>query len=232
MQEEQVAPGALIALPGDVSQKSEVVRLAETIASREPHGIHLLVNNAGVARDANTHFTLNGSPDLKDPKAISDFFMKSDPKHWAETYAINVTAGFFMSMAFLPQLAKGQAQESIVPYTSSVVNVSSISAVMKDLDKGQLAYATSKAAFTHLTRLLATAFVETGVRVNSVLPGTFPTRMTIGKSKLSASPAKREGRDADMVASILFLASPGATFYNHQMLFPDGGSTLVEAAAI
>ncbi|KAI9727674.1 MAG: hypothetical protein M1828_005902 [Chrysothrix sp. TS-e1954] len=226
----EVSPGSLHALPADVSQKDEVKRLAEIISDREPNGIQLLVNNAGVARDLNTHFSSKGQPDWKDPSAISTFFMQSDPSHWTETFSINVTAGFFMAMAFLPLLAKGQA--SVPNYTSSVVNVSSISAVCKDLDKGQIAYATSKAAFSHLTRILATAFLDTGVRVNTISPGTFPTDMTRGKSNLVGSPTKREGCDSDIAASILFLASRGGTFYNHQEIYPDGGTTLVEPAAV
>lgn len=38
-----------------------------------------------------------------------------------------------------------------------------------------------------------------------------------------SNPAGRPGADADMAASILFLAGPGGVFYNEQILFPDGG---------
>jgi NAD(P)-dependent dehydrogenase (short-subunit alcohol dehydrogenase family) len=71
-----------------------------------------------------------------------------------------------MSMAFLPLLAKGH---DVVPgYTSSIVNVSSISGEMKGCSSGQFAYAASKAAFTHVTRMLASTFVDTKVRVNAI----------------------------------------------------------------
>jgi hypothetical protein len=46
------------------------------------------------------------------------------------------------------------------------------------------------------------------------------------KSKIEggmSNPAGRPGADADMAASILFLAGPGGVFYNEQILFPDGG---------
>lgn len=49
-------PGSLHALPGDVSEKQDVIRLAKEIEQKEPNGIQLLVNNAGVARDDNTKF--------------------------------------------------------------------------------------------------------------------------------------------------------------------------------
>ena len=49
-------PGSLHALTGDVSSKDECERLAKEIKAKEPDGIQLLVNNAGIARDDNTMF--------------------------------------------------------------------------------------------------------------------------------------------------------------------------------
>lgn len=49
-------PGSLHALPGDVTDKKDVLRLVQEIQSKEPSGIQLLINNAGVARDDKTKF--------------------------------------------------------------------------------------------------------------------------------------------------------------------------------
>lgn len=87
-----------------------------------------------------------------------------------DTYRTNVMGQYFMSMAFLPLLAKGR---DITPgYTSSVVNVSSISGAMKGSSNGQFAYSSSKAAFTHLSRMLATTFKDTKVRVSTLTSHT------------------------------------------------------------
>ena len=51
-------PGSLHALPGDVSSKEDCVRLAKEMEQKEPKGIHLLVNNSGIARDSNTQFCM------------------------------------------------------------------------------------------------------------------------------------------------------------------------------
>jgi len=179
----------------------------------------------------------NDQPDMSDPQAISDHFMKSEFEQWEDTFRTNVTSGFFMSVAMLPLLAKGH---EITPgYSSSVVNVSSISGAMKGNSGGQPAYAASKAAFTHVSRGLATVFQGTKVRVNTIAPGIFPSEMTTGtsgednKSNLDrkiGNPAGRPGHDSDMAATILFLAGPGGLFYNHQILYPDGGSTLASPA--
>ncbi|KAJ9623683.1 hypothetical protein H2203_005945 [Taxawa tesnikishii (nom. ined.)] len=230
-------PGSIHALPGDVSEKDDAIRLAKELEQKEPKGIHLLVNNAGIARDDNTKFSSNGQPDMSDPKAISEHFLKSTPEQWADTMKTNVGGGYWMSMALLPLLAKGR--EATPGYTSQVINVTSISGFMKGSSNGQFAYAASKAAAAHISRMLATTFADTKVRVNNIAPGIFPSEMTAGdsgednKSTLDmqpSNPAKRTGHDSDMAATVLFLAGPGGLFYNEQTLFPDGGNTLVQPA--
>ncbi|MCJ1254603.1 hypothetical protein MMC24_002418 [Lignoscripta atroalba] len=230
-------PGKIIALAGDISNKDDVKRLADEISSKESKGIHLLVNNAGIARDDSTKYS-GGKPDFSSAQSISEHFWQSEPDAWAETFQTNLTAQFFTTMAFLPLLEKGR---NVTPgYTSSVVNIASISGVMKGSSNGQFAYATSKAGFIHLTRMMAMTFTETKIRVNCIAPGIFPSEMTAGssgddqKSKLDMSmsnPAGRPGNDADMAACILFLAGPGGLFLNSQVLYPDGGNILVQPAA-
>jgi NAD(P)-dependent dehydrogenase (short-subunit alcohol dehydrogenase family) len=144
-----------------------------------------------------------------------------------------------MSAAFIPLLAK--ATKSTPSYSASITNVSSISGLMKGSSNGQFAYASSKGALVHLTRMLATTLRSTRIRVNQIAPGIFPSEMTTSKSddkqksELSSSlsnPAGRGGSDADMAASILMLVGPGGIFYNNQLLHPDGGQLLVAPAAI
>ncbi|KAF2790154.1 NAD(P)-binding protein [Melanomma pulvis-pyrius CBS 109.77] len=231
-------PGEIIPLQGDVSDKNDIKRLYEEISQKEPKGIQLLVNNAGIARDDSTKYSSAGQPDMSNPQALSDHFWKSEPESWADTFKTNVTGAYYMSIAFLPLLAKGG---DVTPgYTSSIINVSSISGFMKGNSGGQFAYASSKAACTHLTRMLASTFVQTKVRVNAIAPGLFPSEMTTGESgddnksvidKNLSNPAGRPGNDFDMAATVLFLASPGGVFYNEQILCPDGGATLAQPSA-
>lgn len=156
--------------------------------------------------------------------------MKSDPSAWASTFETNVSSQFFVSAGFLPLLAK--ARDTTPGFSPSIVNITSISGVMKGSSNGQFAYASSKAAFLHLTRMLATTFVEAKIRVNSIAPGVFPSEMTAGesdgdqKSELgseASNPSGRYGHDTDMGACILFLAGPHGTFLNGQVIYPDGG---------
>jgi NAD(P)-dependent dehydrogenase (short-subunit alcohol dehydrogenase family) len=108
-------------------------------------------------------------------QSISEHFWKSEPESWADTFKTNVVAVYYMSIAFLPLLAKGC--ETTPGYTSSIINVSSISGAMKGNSSGQFAYASSKAATTHLSRMLATVFQKTKVRVNVIAPGVFPSEV-------------------------------------------------------
>ncbi|KAK6077387.1 short chain dehydrogenase [Seiridium cupressi] len=223
-------PGSLIPLPGDVSTKDGAIQLAKEIESKEAKGIHLLVNNAGIARDDATKYSSAGQPEMADAKSISEHFLKSEQDEWANTFQTNVAGAYYMSMAFLPLLAKGH--DATPGYTSQVVNVTSISGVMKGPSMGQPIYATSKAAATQLSRVLAALFTEVKIRVNTIAPGIFPSEMTAGsseednKSNLDinpSNPAGRTGHDTDMGATILFLAGKGGLFYNGQILYPDGG---------
>ncbi|XMA10543.1 hypothetical protein WAI453_003334 [Rhynchosporium graminicola] len=211
------------------SGPGKIIALVKEVESKEHNGIHLLVNNAGIARDDNTKYS-NGKPDFKSAQSISDHLMKSDPSAWASTFETNVTSQFFVAAGFLPLLSKSLS--STPGFSPSIVNITSISGVMKGSSNGQFAYASSKAAFLHLTRMMATTFVEAKVRVNSIAPGVFPSEMTAGesdehqKSQLdseASNPAGRYGHDTDMGACILFLAGPGGVFLNGQVVYPDGG---------
>ncbi|ORX94145.1 hypothetical protein BCR34DRAFT_608363 [Clohesyomyces aquaticus] len=134
---------------------------------------------------------------------------------------------------------KGTLLEATTRCTSSIINVSSISGAVKGNSGSQFAYASSKAAFTYLTRILATTFVQTKVSVNCIAPGVFPSEMTTGESgsdnksvidKGMSNPACRPGNYFNMAATVLFLASPGGVFYNAQILYLDGRNTLVQPA--
>nr|POF12832.1 rhamnolipids biosynthesis 3-oxoacyl-[acyl-carrier-protein] reductase [Quercus suber] len=230
-------PGSMHALPGDVSTKQGCMSLAESLSKLETGGLQLLVNNAGIARDDDTKFSANGEPDSKSADAISSHFLRSNEDQWLDTFRTNVTAPYFMAMAFLPLLSKGGSRTP--GYSPSIINVSSISGAMKGTSAGQPSYASSKAAFTHLSRMLATTFKDIGVRVNVIAPGVFPSEMTAGesgednKSQLdmkSYNPAGRKGMESDMAATVLFLAGKGGVFYNEQILYPDGGNTLTQPA--
>jgi NAD(P)-dependent dehydrogenase (short-subunit alcohol dehydrogenase family) len=58
-------------LPGDITSKDEIKRLVEEVEKQKSKGVHLLVNNVGIARDDNTKYS-NGKPDFKSAQSISE----------------------------------------------------------------------------------------------------------------------------------------------------------------
>ena len=157
-------------LPADVTSKDDIQKLVSQVSQSEPKGIQLLVNNAGIARDDATKYA-NSKPDLKDAKAISEHLWKVGPESWSDTFATNVTALYFVGAAFLPLLDQGL--KNTPGFSPSIINITSISGVMKGGSMGQFSYASSKAAAIHLTRMMASTFAETKIRVNSIAPGTY-----------------------------------------------------------
>ena len=92
-------------------------------------------------------------------------------------------------------------------------------------------YSASKGGVAQLTKSLALAYADDGVRVNAVAPGWIATRMTgalqtdaaRSDAILSRTPLKRWGQPGDIAGAVLFLASPAASFITGVILPVDGG---------
>jgi len=231
--------GSINPLPCDITTKENIAQLVKDFSTKES-ALHLLVNNAGVALEEDLKFSNNKSLDFDSAESVSQHLLRADFSNWIETYRTNVAAVYFMSAHFLPLLAKGN--ETIKGYSSSIINITSISGIMKTPSSGQFAYAASKAAAIQVTRNLGNTLINTKVRVNSIAPGVFPSEMTAqesadnNKSELpgfgEGLPAGRAGKDEDMAASVLFLAGQGGVFYNGQIIAPDGGNLLKTASSM
>lgn len=151
--------GKIVAVPGDITSKDECLRLAKEIEQQEPNGIHLLVNNAGIARDDNTKLSNNSPDDWEDADALSKHMLESDPSSWASTFETNVTSQFFMAAALVPLLAKANKNPwepfAGLKYTSSIVNITSISGLMKGSSSGKQSH---QGHAWHIQRLRSDTF--------------------------------------------------------------------------
>jgi 3-oxoacyl-[acyl-carrier protein] reductase len=100
--------------------------------------------------------------------------------------------------------------------------------------KGNPAYNASKTGAVGLTRTLAQAWAEDGIRVNGIAPGLVDTKMTKVTTEnpkrlegaIERIPLKRLGTPADMAGAALFLASPLSAYVLGQTLIVDGGLIL------
>jgi NAD(P)-dependent dehydrogenase (short-subunit alcohol dehydrogenase family) len=93
------------------------------------------------------------------------------------------------------------------------------------------AYACSKSAVASLTRVLAIELAQTGVNVNAISPGVFPTDITEkyvlgtprGEELLMRTPMRRYGKQSEIAGPAVFLASEAAAFVTGEVLAVDGG---------
>ncbi|MEH6609365.1 MAG: SDR family oxidoreductase [Halioglobus sp.] len=200
--------GECIALPGDISDMSEIERLANTLQEKET-SIDVLVNNAGVGWMA---------PMGQFPE-----------KGWDKVMDLNVKTPFFLIQALLPLLKNGASSEA----TASVINIGSIAGIMGRTDT--FSYAPAKAAVHQVTRNMAVVLAEDNIRVNAIAPGRFHTKMTeyasqdkaMYDAEIAAIPLHRWGSDPDIMGVAVMLASSASAFMTGQILTVDGGTTLI-----
>jgi NAD(P)-dependent dehydrogenase (short-subunit alcohol dehydrogenase family) len=139
---------------------------------------------------------------------------------WARTLDVNLVAPFLWTQALLPLLEAAGG---------CVVNISSIHARLTK--RGFVAYATSKAALSGMTRAMA---VDVGdrIRINAIEPAAIETPMLaagfIGKPELmerlhEAHPSGRIGRSEEVAALALALCDRRLGFANGACVSLDGG---------
>ena len=109
----------------------------------------------------------------------------------------------------------------------SIINVASF--VGLDGNRGQIAYASAKAALIGATKTMAAELGEFGIRVNAVAPGVIMTDMTADLPKekflelLRGSKLPRAGEPIEVARLLLFLASDLSSYITGQIIRVDGG---------
>ncbi|MDG2272815.1 MAG: SDR family oxidoreductase [Halioglobus sp.] len=200
--------GECIAIPGDISELSEIECLVGDLKQRET-SIDVLVNNAGAGWLA----PLDEFPE----------------KGWDKVMDLNVKAPFFLTQALRTLLANSASADN----TASVINIGSIAGIMGRTDT--FSYAPSKAAVHQMTRNMAVEMARDNIRVNAIAPGRFFTDMTkyasenaaMYEAEIKAIPLQRWGRDPDIKGIAIMLASQASAFITGQILAVDGGTSLV-----
>lgn len=171
-----------------------------------------------------------GYPDTDDASEMKAKLWQESVDDWNSTYNTDVTSVYFTTVAMLPLLQKAPPS-----HTSSAIVISSMSGMMRH-SQAHFSYNAAKAATAHLSRMMSKEFAKTGVRVNSIAPGYFPSEMTMKESdernkaempdekvkdKGHEVPAGRAGRDDEMAMAVIFLAKCG--YINGEVVRVDGG---------
>ena len=160
--------------------------------------IEVLVNNAGITRDAMLH--------------------RMKPEQWAEVRATDYDSLFNMTRPVIDGMrTRGYGR---------VINISSINGQKGQM--GQTNYSAAKAAVIGFTKALAQESAAKGITVNVVCPGYIDTEMVQAVPKdaldkiIATIPVGRLGKAAEIAKAVAFLASDDASFITGATLTANG----------
>lgn len=161
--------------------------------------LNILVNNAGISKD----------------QTIALF----KDEDWNRHIGVNLTGTF--------NLVRAVARPMMKQKGGAIVNLTSVVGEMGN--RGQAAYAASKAGIIGLTKSVARDLASRGIRVNAVAPGYVDTDMTgalpeAARAKLQEMiPLARIGSAQDVAEAVAFLASDQASYVTGEVLRVNGG---------
>lgn len=180
----------------DVADAAATAAALEGLLADGQPPIGVLVNNAGVVKDA--------------------AFPALDPGAW-EAVTRTTLDGFY-------NVTRPLVMPMVRRRWGRIVNISSIAGVMGN--RGQVNYAAAKAGLIGATKALAQELASRNVTVNAVAPGLIDTDMIAGapvEELLKRIPARRLGKPEEVAALVAFLASDAAAYVTGQVIGINGG---------
>jgi 3-oxoacyl-[acyl-carrier protein] reductase len=184
----------------DVADAAAVDAAFKEIVAAEG-GLHILVNNAGVA--------------------VNGLILGAKDADWKRSIDVNLNGTFHCVRAAIRPLMKARDAGRIINITSITGEIGSA---------GQGAYVAAKAGVIGLTKTLAREYASRGITVNAVSPGYIETDMTASElpeerraELMKTIPLGRVGQPDDVAAAVTYLAGPGAAYITGQVLRVNGG---------
>jgi len=182
----------------DVAKYEEVEKFFEYI-DKKYEGFEILVNNAGIRKDA-----------------VLAMMRESE---WHDVLNVNLSGVFYMCKFAVMSLMRKRY--------GRIISITSPSG--KYGFEGQANYAASKAGLVALTKSLSKEVARRGITVNCVSPGFIATEFIqdlpseLRDSYIAQVPLRRFGKPEEVAACVLFLASKEAAYVNGSTLEVTGG---------
>ncbi len=182
----------------DVSNAADVSALFQT-ALKEFEKVEILVNNAGITRDA--------------------LLMRMKEEDWDAVLNINLKGTFLCSKEAIRLMSRQRY--------GRIVNIASVVAFMGN--PGQANYGASKAGIVGLTKTTAREYASRGVTANAVAPGFITTAMTdalpenVRDEMMKSIPMGRFGTVEDVANAVAFFAAPETGYITGQVIHINGG---------
>lgn len=187
-----------VALGHDVSSEDSTKDVMRSVISQFSR-IDVLINNAGITRDAR--------------------LMMMKLADWDLVLSVNLTGAFICTKLASKQMLRQKS--------GSIVNIASVIGLMGNV--GQANYSASKAGLIGLTKTTARELAGRGINVNAIAPGYIRSDMTAGLSEevsqkmLLQIPVNAYGEPEDVANTALFLVSDLAKYITGQVVNVDGG---------
>ena len=194
----------------DVTNREQVERAVDDVVKQ--HGrVDVLVNNAGIVRDAQLVKWKDGAVAATMDDAAFDAVVN-----------VNLKGVFVCTRAVVPHMIR--AGRGVILNASSIVGLYG--------NFGQTNYAATKAGVISFTKTWARELGRYGIRVNAVAPGFIATEMIkamppkVLESMAAKAPLGRMGEPDDIANAYAWLASDAARFVSGAVLSVDGGLVL------
>ncbi|MFJ7838899.1 SDR family oxidoreductase [Lysinibacillus sphaericus] len=195
-----------LALACDVTKPEEIAHVVSK--TLETFGkIDILVNNSGASW---------GAPAVDMPYEA-----------WQKVFDVNVNGTFLMTQAV--------GKVMLAQKAGKIINIASIAGLGGTLPDfmDTIGYNASKGAVITLTKDLAVKWGPSGININAIAPGFFPTKMSnvlIERGQdylMGATPLKRLGAENDLKGVALFLATAASDYVTGEVIVVDGGMSAI-----
>ena len=191
----------------DVSDSAAVEEALGGVVERFG-GVDVLINNAGIVRDAQL-------VKWRDGEVVS----RMTDEQFDAVIAVNLRGVFVCTRAVVPHMIRRGG--------GVILNASSVMGLYGNF--GQTNYTATKAGVINMTRTWARELGRFGIRVNAVAPGFVATEIVnampqkVLDGMVQRTPMARMGRPEDVAEAYVWLASDAASFVHGAVLSVDGG---------